>query len=254
LWSILLSSPTGTIEDRAARLLATRYVKIIEDDGVLLPEVEKAHIALVEQCTQGLRAAIDAQSQQSGAASTTDATENTHTRQSSQTHVERILLFQKVLLECVRQRPEFNRGQRIDSKVDAMDTDVPSEDAIVVRYQCGNDRHFVTMASNHTIDDLYRRLCHATGFTKINLFARGQRIKVLEQATHKLSGVDLGGQVIVQRAEGADVTRPLPESVSGSSIFETAIVKHFDELFAWMDSASTTSQLVNIHDQPRLRH
>ncbi|KAF1917381.1 hypothetical protein BDU57DRAFT_537068 [Ampelomyces quisqualis] len=244
LWSILLSSPTGTIEDRSARLLATRYVKIIEEDGVRLPEVEKAHIALVEQCMQALRAAIEAQPQQFRAAKPTDVPERANTRHSSQAHVERILLFQKFLLECVRQRPEFNRGQRVDSKVDAMDADVPSGDAIVVRYQCGNDRHVVTMASNHTIDDLYRRLCHATGFTKINLFARGQRLKVFEEATHKLSEVDLGGQVIVQRAEGADVTRPLPESVAGSSIFETAIVKHFDELFGWMDSASITSQLL----------
>jgi ubiquitin carboxyl-terminal hydrolase 34 len=254
LWSILLSSPAGTIEDRAARLLATRYVKIIEDDGVLLPEVEKAHIALVEQCTQGLRGAIEAQSMQFEAANATDVTEGANIQPSSQVHVERILLFQKVLLECVRQRPEFNRGQRIDSKVDVMDADVPSGDAIVVRYQCGNDRHVVTMASNHTIDDLYRRLCHATGFTKINLFARGQRLKVFEEVTHKLSEVDLGGQVIVQRAEGADITRPLPESVEGSSIFETAIVKHFDELFSWMDSVNTTSQLVSIRISLRLLH
>jgi ubiquitin carboxyl-terminal hydrolase 34 len=103
------------------------------------------------------------------------------------------------------------------------------------------------MASDHTLDDLYRRLCHATGFTKLNLFARGQRLKVFEDSTLKLSDVDLGGQVIVQRADGAELTRPLPELAAGSSVFETAIVKHFDELFAWMNSADTTSYLVSLY-------
>jgi ubiquitin carboxyl-terminal hydrolase 34 len=250
LWPIILSAPTGTIEDRAARLLATRYVKIIEADGVLLSEVERAHVALVEQCIQGIRAAIEALPQQARAAlnvKVPDLSVHAKTRQTSQVHVERILLFQKLLLECIRQRPEFNRGRRMDSKVDAMDPDVPFGTAITVRYQCGNDRQSVTMASDHTIDDLYKRLCHATGFTKINLFARGQRLKISKEATLKLSEVDLGGQVIVQRADGADLTRPLPALAAGSSVFETTIVKHFDELFAWMDSADTTSYLVSAY-------
>jgi ubiquitin carboxyl-terminal hydrolase 34 len=250
LWPIILSSPAGTIEDRAARLLATRYVKVVETDGILVPEVEKAHTALVEQCMHGLRIAIEALPKQARAedrTKTPDTNDDLKVQHTSEVQVERILLFQKLLLECVRQKPEFNRGRRVDSKVDAMDTEVPFGNAITVRYQCGNDRQVVTMASDHTLDDLYRRLCHATGFTKINLFARGQRLKVFEQGALKISEVDFGGQVIVQRADGAELSRPLPQSAAGSSVFETAIVKHFDELFAWMDSSNTTSYLVSIH-------
>jgi ubiquitin carboxyl-terminal hydrolase 34 len=249
LWPIILSSPAGTIEDRAARLLATRYVKVVETDGIMVPEVEKAHIALVEQCMQGLRAAIKTLPKHAATESNpedSNSEDGLKVQHTSEVQVERILLFQKLLLECVRQKPEFNRGRRVDSKVDAMDTEVPFGDGITVRYQCGNDRQYVTMASDHTLDDLYRRLCHATGFTKINLFARGQRLKVFEKGALKISEVDFGGQVIVQRADGAELTRPLPQLAAGSSVFETAIVKHFDELFAWMDSADTTSFLVSI--------
>jgi ubiquitin carboxyl-terminal hydrolase 34 len=249
LWPIILSSPAGTIEDRAARLLATRYVKVVEAEGILVPEVEKAHAALVEQCMHGLRTAIEALPKQARAESMTkdpDTNDDLKVQHTSEVQIERILLFQKLLLECVRQKPEFNRGRRVDSKVDAMDSEVPFGNAITVRYQCGNDRQVVTMASDHTLDDLYRRLCHATGFTKINLFARGQRLKVFEQGALKISEVDFGGQVIVQRADGAELTRPLPQLAGGSSVFETAIVKHFDELFAWMDSSNTTSYLVSM--------
>lgn len=238
LWPIILTAPPGTIEDRAARLLAARYVKVVEMNSVTLPEVEKAHVALVEQCMQKLRTAMEMLPKHSSC--------DTKLRHKSEIHVERILLFQKLLLGAVRQKPELNRGRRMDSKVDAMDTDVPYGDVVTVRYQSGNNRNSVTMASEDTVEDLYRKLCHASGFTKINLFARGQRLKVFENPAVKLSELDFGGQVIVQRADGAEQTRPLPALAAGSSVFETAIVKYFDELFAWMDSANTTSYLVSV--------
>jgi ubiquitin carboxyl-terminal hydrolase 34 len=253
LWPIILSSPPDKIEDRAASLLAARYVQVVEIEGIMLPEVEKAHVALVEQCMQELRSAIEALPKHSRASLEMEASESendTKARQTSEVRIQRILLFQKLLLEYVRRKPQFNRGQRSDSKVDTMEIDVPTGDAITVRYQCSNDRQQVTMGPDHTLDDLYRRLCHATGFTKINLFARGQRLKVFEKAAVKLSEIDLGGQVIVQRADGAELSRPLPELTAGSSAFEVAIVKRFDQLFAWMDSDDMTSCLVRV----RLAH
>ncbi|KAL5114898.1 hypothetical protein ACEQ8H_007216 [Pleosporales sp. CAS-2024a] len=236
LWSLMLSSPTGTIEEPAARLLATRYVDVIETPGVTLAEVEKAQVALVEECMLRLRTAIDAQSK--------TTVDDVKAHYNPELDIRRILMFQKLLLGLVRQKPDFNRGQRTDSKVDAMDTEMPYDCAVTIRYQCGNDRHCVIMSSDHTVDDLYRRLCHATGLTKINLFARGQRLKVFEETPSKLSDVEFGGQVIVQRADGAELTRSLPDLAAGSSAFETAVVKHFDELFLWMDSGSTISQLL----------
>lgn len=242
LWRILLSSPSNIIADHAARLLAARYVRVIDEPGVSVEEAEKAHAALAEQCIRELRSAIETMP----AAVSEDGPESgdTEAPNNPQMHVERILLFQKLFLECVRQRPEYNRGKRVDSKVDTIENDVPYGTAINVEYQHAKERQSVTMASDHTIDDLYRRLCHATGFTKINLFARGRRLDLAKEAATKLSEINLGGLVIVQRAEGAELTRPLPALGTGSSVFEAAVVTHFDELFSWMDSTDKKSQLV----------
>jgi ubiquitin carboxyl-terminal hydrolase 34 len=49
----------------------------------------------------------------------------------------------------------------------------------------------------------------------------------------------------VQKAGGAEVTRPMSAPSAGSSVFEITLVKHFDEMFAWMDSGDTTSGLVS---------
>jgi ubiquitin carboxyl-terminal hydrolase 34 len=245
LWSMVLSSPEGTIEDRAARLLATRYAQINETEGVMLADVEAAHVALVEKCMQEMRSAcktIRKNSSSETDPTTMDATVSETTVHEVEGRCRRIILFQKLLLEKIRQKPEFNRGRRADSKVD--ETDVPYGDAITIRYQCGNDRQVVMMAADHTVNDLYRRLCHASGYTKINLFAKGHRLNVSDQANEKISNVDFGGQLLVQRAPEAEITRPLSGLVSGSSVFETTVIKYFDELFSLMDSNDTISQLV----------
>jgi ubiquitin carboxyl-terminal hydrolase 34 len=247
LWPMVLSSPTGTIEDRAARLLAARYVEIVDTEGIMLSEVEDAHIALVEQCLQELKSAVKTLQRQPLGKLETTTSDFSATRdlpQTTEVRIGRILLFQKLLLECIRRKPDFNRGRRADSKVEAMESEISFGDAVTVRYQYGNERQLVTMPSDNTLEDLERRLCSATGYTKVNLFARGQRLKPTEQRSLRLSEIDFGGQVIVQKAEGAETTNSTSGPVGGVSVFETAIVKHFDELFSWMDSDDLRSQLL----------
>jgi ubiquitin carboxyl-terminal hydrolase 34 len=245
LWSMVLSSPEGTIEDRAARLLATRYVQINEADGVMLADVEAAHVALVEKCMQEMHSACRLiRTQTSNAdASNMDVTASDKTVLENEERYRRIILFQKLLLEKIRLKPEFNRARRADSKVD--ETDIPYGDAISIRFQCGgNDRQVVMMGADHTVEDLYRRLCHVSGYSKINLFAKGQRLNAADRSNEKLSGVDFGGQLLVQRAPDAEVTRPMSGQSTGSSVFEATVVKHFDELFSLMDSDDNISQMV----------
>jgi ubiquitin carboxyl-terminal hydrolase 34 len=248
LWPIILSAPHGTIEDRAANLLAARYVQIVDMDGILFSEVEDAHKALVEKCMKELRAAIKALTKQRREETVTDIVNAAHdasAQQNAEVRIGRILMFQRTLLDFVRRKAQFNRGKRVDSKVEVMEVDNPSGDAMIIKYQCGNDRQCVTMASDHSLDDLYRKLCHAAGYTKVNLFARGQRLNLLHDGAKKLFDFDFGGQVIVQRADGAESTRLSPPPTSGSSVLENAIVEHFDELFTWMDSDDTTSASVS---------
>ncbi|KAF2852699.1 ubiquitin C-terminal hydrolase-like protein [Plenodomus tracheiphilus IPT5] len=231
LWLLMTESlPESPIGDRAARLLATRYAKLHESAGGLLPEVEAAHVALVEKCMEELRSA------------SRTARNEPLTSTKSEIRCQKILLFQKLLLECIRQQPELNRSRRADSKVDEMD--VPFGNAVTIKYQCGSDRHSVSMAADHTLEDLYKRLCHATNFSKINLFAKGQRLSLATSATQKLSELDFGGQLLIQRAEGAEVTRPLLESKAGTSVFECTLLEYFDELFELMESDDAISQML----------
>jgi ubiquitin carboxyl-terminal hydrolase 34 len=248
LWPIVLSAPSGTIEDRAARLLASRYVQSIDGKDILPSEFADAQVALADQCMQELRDAMASHSgrSQSNADAESLNEEAVRVRQLTELRISRILLFQKLLLESVRLRPEFNRAGRVDSKVEHMEIDVPTGDTMIVKYQFGNDRQSVTMSANHTMDDLYRRLCHATGYTKLNLFAKGQRLKVFDDSPIRLCEFDFGGQVIAQRADGAEPTKPLPAMAKSTSRFELAILKHFEELFAWMDGDDVISQQVSL--------
>ncbi|KAF1833521.1 hypothetical protein BDW02DRAFT_377979 [Decorospora gaudefroyi] len=245
LWSMALSSPEVIIQDRAARLLAARYTEVNEHDGVTLEDVEIAHVVLVEKCLQEMQSACETVREASASDMDPENMDAELLDQAIREHegrCRRIIFFQKLLLDKIRQKPEFNRGRRNDSKVEQ--PNVPYGDAIAIRYQCGNERQVVTMAAEHTVDDLYRRLCHASGYSKINLFAKGHRLNVIDQANKKISDVDFGGQLLVQRAPEAEVTRPLSGVITGSSVFESTVVKYFDQLFSLMDSEDTMSQLL----------
>ncbi|KAJ4298108.1 hypothetical protein N0V90_006007 [Kalmusia sp. IMI 367209] len=189
LWAMILSAPPQTIEDRAAKLLASRYLEIDPSQGVDLDELEEAHIALVEQCMEELLS---------------------------------------------------------DSKVEPLDIDLPCGNAIDIKYQhpVTSAKLTITIGSENTLQDLYTRLCQAVGFTKLNLFAKGQRLNVLEKANEKIADLDLAQVLLVQKAPGAEVSRPLFDHTAGSSVFETTLLSHFDVLFACMDADDQISSVV----------
>lgn len=245
LWSMVLFSPAGTIEDRAARLLTSRYLQINTLQGVTVADVELAHSALVEKCMKEIRDALShLRTDDSDKAAPAQSVIHNQGCTSHEHHMRlgRVLLFLRLMMEFIRHKPEFNRGRRTDSKID--EADVPSADSIAVKYQCGSDRRTILMSPDNTLEDLLQRLCIATGFTKINLFAKGQKLDVSAIANERIETFDFGGQLLVQRAGGATVTSSAALPMVGSSVFEATVVKHFDELFAMMSSNDLASQLV----------
>ncbi|KZM26818.1 Ubiquitinyl hydrolase 1 [Ascochyta rabiei] len=233
LWSLMLSSPQGTIEEAASCELATRYTQIAQSQEVTVPEVEMAHIELVERCMAELRSAFK---------QLCDGSDTS--KLDGRTRFGRVLVFQKRMLEVVRQKPEFNRARRADSKVESMDIDVPAANAIILRYQFERDRQSIAIAPDQTIDDLYRKLCRATGCTKINLFAGGQKLSTAQRAGQKIADANIGGQLLVQPIERSGRAHAVSAPVAGSSEFETNLVKYFDEMFGWMDADDAISPLL----------
>lgn len=234
LWSLALSSPQGTIEEAAARELANRYTSIAQSHEVTLSEVEVAHVELVEQCMKELRSAY--RTLRGG----TDEDDL-----KSRIRFGRVLMFQKQMLELVRQKPEFNRARRADSKVESMDSDNLVGNAIAIRYQIDGKKQSILIAPDNTIDDLYHRLCRATGCTRISLFAGGQKLDTAQRAHITMADANLDGELLVHPVQRDEKARAVSTPVAGSSEFETNLVKHFDEMFAWMDADDDTSQLVS---------
>ena len=253
LWPMVLNAPMNTIESRSAKLLAARYVEIDIDQGVTLEEVEEAHVALVEKCTRELLAAY--QIIRGKTVDTTSAMEignqmdiavTDQTKQQNELRFSRTLLFQKDLLASIRTKPEFNRSHRSDSKVEVLQPEFVSTGAIEIRYQspATNDKQSVFVNPENTLQDLYTRICNATGFTRVNLFAKGQRLNLLESGSKKVVDIDLGGLLLVQKAPGSGISQPVADPGATCSVFETTVLKHFEELFACMDSDDHISETV----------
>ena len=244
LWDMILSAPAHTIEDRAAKTLASRYTEMDLSEGVTLDELEEAHVALVEQCMKQMLSVFQTLRTESP-----DPAFQNHTKQQNEQRFSRIVLFLKLLLGVIRGKPELYRSKRSDSKVEPLDIELPFGDPLEIKYNSpitGN-KETIIVGSENTIKDLYTRLCHATGCTKLNLFAKGQRLSVLEKADEKIADIGLGGQVLlVQKAPGAEVSRPVLDTGGSSSVFETTVLNHFDELFACMDADDQASCVVSL--------
>ncbi|KAF2715127.1 hypothetical protein K504DRAFT_446027 [Pleomassaria siparia CBS 279.74] len=253
LWSMVLNAPLGTIEDRSARLLASRYIEIDTNEGVTLEEVEEAHVALVEQCTKEvlstyriLRREVIDPPPSSEASNLMDTPRSDSARKQHELRFSRTLLFQKLLLHSIRTKPEFNRSQRSDSKVEVVRPEVSYAGAIEIKYQsvATSEKQSVFIDPENTLQELYMHLCKATRFTRINIFAKGQRLNLLDTGFKKVADLDLaGGLLLVQKAPGSEMMQQSADTGPGCSVFETTVLKHFEELFACMDGDDYISQV-----------
>jgi ubiquitin carboxyl-terminal hydrolase 34 len=252
LWQMILSAPQQTIEDRAVRLLASRYLEIDLDEEITLDELEEAHVALVEQCMKELLSVYKIlRAKTADAAPNADLMDITiphATTQQNEQRFQRTVLFLKVLLNMIRSKPELNRSKRSDSKVEPLDMDLPYGEPIEVKYNSPvtHGKETLVIGSDNTLQDLYNRLCQATRCTKLNLFDKGQRLSLVDRADAKISDLGLGSQqLLVQKAPGAEVSQPIFDPSGSSSIFETTLLSHFDELFACMDADDYISFIVS---------
>ncbi|KAK7181105.1 ubiquitin carboxyl-terminal hydrolase, partial [Paraphaeosphaeria sporulosa] len=251
LWAMILSAPPETIEDRAGRLLASRYLEVDLNEGITLDDLEEAHVALVEQCMKELLSVYKTlraeTAMTSPSANQMDVTIPHVTKQQKEQRFSRTVMFLKLLLGLIRSKPELNRAKRSDSKVEPLDVELPVGEPLEIKYSCPvtHTKETLVIGSENTLQDLYNRLCQATGCTKLNLFAKGQRLSVVNRPDAKVADLGLGGQqLLVQKAPGAEVSQPMSDPSGSSSIFETTLLSHFDELFACMDADDHISSVI----------
>ncbi|KAF2191532.1 hypothetical protein K469DRAFT_656523 [Zopfia rhizophila CBS 207.26] len=253
LWPLVLTAPRGTIEDRSARLLASRYIDIARTKGVTFEEVEQAHVALVEQCTKELLTSYNIlrrKTSQGTSAESGERMDIVPSEESLRPHelrFTRTLLFEKLLLTNIRTKPEFSRSRRSDSKCEVLEQEIVYGDAIEVKYQAWggttNEKQSIFMGTENTLQDLYTRLCHLTGFTKLNIFCNGKKVDVTEIGQQKIVE-SLGNNIfmLVQKAPGSETVQPVSDNNANCSVFESSVLKHFEELFACMDSDDHISE------------
>ncbi|KAF2676667.1 hypothetical protein K458DRAFT_396702 [Lentithecium fluviatile CBS 122367] len=246
LWSMVLSAPQQTIEDQAARLLAARYLELGTEPDVTLEEVEAAHVALVDQCMREILSAYTVLRSKPAEHENDqmDFALAEPVRQQNERRFNRTILFLKGLLNSIRTRPDFNRARRSDSKVEPLDLDLPYGEAVEILYQHPTlqEKQAILVGLENTLQELYTRLCLATGFSKINLFWKGQRLNVAEKANETIAHLGLANTyLLVQKAPGSEVSQPMTQPSENRSVFEAALINQFEELFACMDAADGIS-------------
>jgi ubiquitin carboxyl-terminal hydrolase 34 len=250
LWRMVQTAPQGTIEDRAAKQLAARYVEIDTTQDVSLEELEDAHVALVEKCMVELLSDYKAlrNGAQQGVSVGMDVIVSDTTRTQMELRFARTLNFVKLLLVIIRTKSEFSRTPRSDSKVEIFEPDITFGDTTEITYNIPStsEKQTAILGTGNTLRDLETRICQATGFTKVNMFFAGQRLDLSQKAHETLADLGLApkAHVLVQKAAGSEARQPIPDSKASCSIYEMTILNHFEELFEYMDSDDCISQVL----------
>ncbi|KAF2277934.1 uncharacterized protein EI97DRAFT_441220 [Westerdykella ornata] len=251
LWQLMMKAPPGTIEDKVADLLAARYVKVSIYENLTVDNLEAAHVALAGKCANELLKAHRIL-RSGGLERPTDAMDvglSEDARKQTELRLSRTVLLQKILLKNIRERSAFRHSQALESDDEPMETEDVVGEPIEITYNATNStsrREKLLMGIANTVQELEHRLCRATGFTKVNIFSSGRKINSLEQLQAKLAETTLtsNAHILVQKAAGSASLKPHAYERSGTSAFEAAVLAHFEELFACMDSDDHVSQAI----------
>lgn len=253
LWRLILTAPPGTIEDLSATLLATRYIEVYRCKGVSLDELEDAHVALVEQCTERLLSSYLALRSGSNEAGVGEGESMVVVPSDDELHdherrFTRTLLFEKLFLQLIRTKPEFTRARRSDSKCEPCEPETIREDPIEIRFQvfggATSERQALIMGKEDTFQELHERLGRLTGFSKLTLIVGGKKLALQEWADKRIGEIEGITWVLVSKAAGAEPIQPENGPNVNCSAFETSILKHFEELYTCMDSEDDISEAI----------
>lgn len=257
LWPLVLTAPQGTIENVAARLLASRYVDVARLRGVRIEEVEEAHVALAEQCTHRLLSSYAiVRGKDDGTSDNSDSMVIITSESALQEHelrFTRTLLFEKLFLQILRTKPEFNRDRQSKSKSNVSEVPLIRGEAMEIKYQAfgglSNEKQSIAIGAENTLQDLYDRLCQLTGFTELHIIVQGRRLKMEEEAQKELREFGWGEYIfmLVKKLPRTDVVQPDNEGGKVLSVFEATVLKRFEDLHACMDSDDDISEAVGNH-------
>lgn len=252
LWPLVLAAPTGTVEDLAARLLAGRYLDIFHCPDVTYEEIEDAHIALAEQCTKRLLTSYgvlrSGNVESVGESDSMAVVASDVELRNHELGFTRTLLFEKMFLNSIRPRTEFNRPRRTDSKCDPLEPEVIRGESIEIKFQAfggtTTERQSIQIGKQNTFRELHERLCRLTGFSKLTLIVGGKKLAFDDWADTEIGKIEAITWVLVSKAPGAEPLQEERDPNANCSSFETSVLKHFEELYSCMDSEDHISEAI----------
>ncbi|KAF2804105.1 uncharacterized protein BDZ99DRAFT_526141 [Mytilinidion resinicola] len=251
LWPLVLNAHTDLVVDVSAKNLAARYLEVYRNAGVTFEQVEEAHAALAEECTNRLLSSYHILRPGSTVGSTgqgepmvvaaSDEEICAHER-----HFTRTLLFAKLFLLTIRSKPEFAHSRKAESACESIEQELYRGEPFQVRFQvfggASNERQLIVIGKEDTVQELHDRLCRLTGFTKLRFIVGGQNFSVQDSADkqlHEVPGIDW---ILVSKAVDGEPLKPEVNIDANCSIFETTILNHFEEMYSCMDSEDHISE------------
>ncbi len=253
LWRIVLCAAGDTVEQAAARLLASLYTESSLIKRAPLSCIEATHVAIVDTSMKNLIATpahpvADPQEKSCGGPQSIGIHNDALLTEEYQLRSIRTLMFLGVLVQLVRLKPELISSIKEDLDSKLAEPISIKGDSITIYYQAFNgvqtDMRTLRLGDLETIADLRGRLVHLTGFTNFMVISGGQVVD-LSQSLHETireSAVGKKGALLLKKVSGSQLEEREPHL--RCSAIEREILRYFDQLYRLMVSEDDLSRAV----------
>lgn len=244
LWQIVLTAPSGTIENQATQKLVEFYLDTPLIRKAPRSAVEATHVALVNLCVDKLtHAASRLKSFSDGTTSGEDEpmviVASDDEVRAEELRLTRSLLFLREILRGMRARPQYSPPPKKAPEI-AEEVKAIKGEAIKVSYQAFNGGidtgvQAFEAGDSETAEELTSRLIKLTGFSKFTAIAGGQKLDLTSDKTQTLRDLKIGRSGLLMIRKIQDATAPQAiDQPEGLSAVEAEVLKHFDELYQFL--------------------
>ena len=241
LWHIVLSAPSGTIENQATHKLVEFYLDTPLIRKAPRSAVEATHVALVKRCVDQLTgAALKLRAFSDGIMSGEDEpmviVASDEEVRTEELRLTRSLLFLREILRGMRVRPQYSPPPKKAPELAEQAKEVKGE-AVKISYQAFNGGvntgvQAFEAGDLETAEELTNRVEKLTGFSNFTAIAGGQKLDLSSNKDKTLRDLKIGrsGLLMIRRVQDSNTAQPREQPQVLSAV-EAEVLKHFDELY-----------------------
>ena len=258
LWNCILTVSQNSIEDETINLFVSLHLEPEQSQDAIRPILESTHVALVRKCIKELThdftrlKSSDGVEENEGPEMSVDMGDGEV--QTTRLRFLRIMRLLTFMLQRIRANKDLSpTPTRSSPKLKKRNPAETNSERIIIKYQTfdGNCQSMIksfVVCGQDNLAELRRNLSDLSGFPYYKLICGGQHIDLEKDRDMTIgeSGIASRGLLMIIKKANSQISQSSSVATVGGSAFERELLKHFNDLYDFMDSDDDLSYAVSL--------